>query len=146
MISRIIRGESIDMIKAPTRMSPPGQAAVWPLLHFLEHQTLKYKMVSPLVIPATVIIMYFGWSTYERLFGVLGSSLTAVWAKLSFAKTTVTTTVTTTTPGMPDMSNYQLSPEQVQTAAMNMFGFLLGFFLLIYLSKAVEWAIYKAKL
>jgi hypothetical protein len=47
---------------------------------------------------------------------------------------------------MPDMSNYQLSPEQVQIAAMNMFGFLLGFFLLIYLSKGIEWAIYKAKL
>src|SRR4028118_2146135 len=99
-------------------------------------------MISPLAIPATLLIMFFGWSTYERLFSVLGSSLTAVWAKLSFAKTTVTTTVTTTTPGMPDLSNYQLSPEQVQTAAMNMFGFLLGFFLLIYLSKAVEWAIY----
>jgi hypothetical protein len=145
MISRIIRGESLDMIKAPTRMSRQGKPPCGRCYIFLEHQTLKYKMISPLAIPATIAIMFFGWSTYERLFGVLGKSLTAVWAKLSFAKTTVTTTVTTT-PGMPDMSNYQLSPEQVQTAAMNMFGFLLGFFLLIYLSKAVEWAIYKAKL
>jgi hypothetical protein len=147
MISRIIRGESIDMIKAPTRMSRQGKPPCGRCYIFLEHQTLKYKMFSPVAIPATIIIMYLGWGTYERLFGVLGGSLTAVWAKLSFAKATVTTTVTTTTstPGMPDMSNYQLSPEQVQIAAMNMFGFLLGFFLLIYLSKAIEWAIYKAK-
>jgi hypothetical protein len=149
MISRIIRGESIDMIKAPTRMSRQGKPPCGRCYIFLEHQTLKYKMISPLAIPATLIIMFLGWSTYETMFGVAGKSLQFVWNKLSFAKataTTVTTTVTTGTPGAPDMGNYQLTPEQVQAAAMNMFGFLVGFFLLIYLSKAIEWAIYKARL
>jgi hypothetical protein len=149
MISRIIRGESIDMIKAPTRMSRQGKPPCGRCYIFLEHQTLKYKMISPLAIPATLIIMFLGWSTYETMFGVAGKSLQFVWNKLSFAKataTTVTTTVTTGTPGTPDMGNYQLTPEQVQAAAMNMFGFLVGFFLLIYLSKAIEWAIYKARL
>jgi hypothetical protein len=150
MISRIIRGESIDMIKAPTRMSRQGKPPCGRCYIFLEHQTLKYKMISPLAIPATLAIMFFGWSTFQSVFGMAGDSLQVVWEKLSFAKATVTTTVTTTaapgTPGAPDMSAYQLSPEQVQQAAQNMVGFLVGFFLLIYISKGIEWAIYKARM
>jgi hypothetical protein len=72
MISRIIRGESLDVIKAPTRMSRQGKPPCGRCYIFLEHQGLKYKMLSPLAIPITGGIMYFGWDTYMALTGQSG--------------------------------------------------------------------------
>jgi hypothetical protein len=40
----------------------------------------------------------------------------------------------------------QLSTEDVMHVAAVMFGVILGFMLLIYISRFIEWAIYKAKL
>jgi hypothetical protein len=39
----------------------------------------------------------------------------------------------------------QLNPDQVTHVALVIFGVLLGFMLLIYISKFIEWAIYTAK-
>jgi hypothetical protein len=67
-----------------------------------------------------------------------------LWGKLSFTATQPTVAAT---PGSAAAfaSQYQMSPDQVRAAAQTMFGVLLGFFVLIYISKFIEWAIYKMK-
>ena len=150
MISRIIRGEGVDLVKAPTRMSRQGKPPCGRCYIFLEHQTLKYKLISPLAIPATIGVMFVAWDPYKRLFGVATHSLGFLWEKLSFASAATTTVVTETivSANAPptDFAKSTISPEYVQQAAQNMFGFLIGFFVLIYISKFIEWAIFKAKL
>ncbi len=146
MISRIIRGESIDLIKAPTRMSRQGKPPCGRCYIFLEHQSLKYKMISPLAIPATFLIMFAIWPFYDKFFGTAGASMEAVWNKLSFNATQAVTDAPMPDPYAPATPDiYTLSPEYVEQAAQTMFGILLGFFLLIYLSKFIEWVIFKAK-
>ena len=147
MISRIIRGESIDLIKAPTRMSRQGKPPCGRCYIFLEHQSLKYKMISPLAIPATFALMFAIWPLYHKFFSTAGTSMGAVWDKLSFNATQAVANapvVDPNAPKTPDM--YTLSPQYVEQAAQTMFGILLGFFVLIYLSKFIEWVIFKAKL
>lgn len=149
MISRIIRGESIETIKAPTRQSRQGKPPCGRCHIFLEHQGLKYKMLSPLAIPATIIGMYAIWPFYNTAFMALSQRMDVVWNRLSFDPNKIR-------PGsfkvredvkMPTANDVsQLSPEQISHYAMVMFGVILGFFVLIYISKFIEWAIFKAKL
>ncbi len=146
MISRIIRGEAHDDVKAPTRMSRQGKPPCGRCHIFLEHQGLKYKVVSPLAIPITIATMYFGWPLYMALTGKIGHSLQFLWDKLSFSGSTVVTGMAGKLAEQTAKSNSTLSSEQVQQAAQTMCGVLLGFYFLIALSKGIEWAIYKARL
>jgi hypothetical protein len=140
MISRIVRGEAMNTVSAPTRMSRQGKPPCGRCYIFLEHQRLKYNVVSPLAIPATVVAMVVGWPLYTSLFGGIADRATFLWDKLSFSATKVATAA----PGAPDP--YEMSREQVQHVSQTLFGVILGFFLLIYISKFIEWAIYKAKM
>lgn len=146
MISRIIRGENTDQVKAPTRMSRQGKPPCGRCYIFLEHQSLKYKSLAWLAIPATAAIAFFGWPLYKALFAFGNTLVGDVWTRLAFNKATdAGTNVIDKIAGSGDLSQYQMSPEQVQVAAQGIFGIVLGFFLLIYISKFIEWAIYKAK-
>ena len=146
MISRIIRGESLDTIKAPTRMSRQGKPPCGRCYIFLEHQGMKYRAFSPLAIPATIGIMYFGWSTYIGMTGKILDSMGFLWDKLAFKSANTFTQVANSVSEQTEKTPSTLSPEAVQSAAQYTVGILLGFLLLIYLSKAIEWAIYKARL
>ena len=146
MISRIIRGESLDNIKAPTRMSRQGKPPCGRCYIFLEHQGMKYRSFSPLAIPATMGIMYFGWDTYLALTDKLVGSLGFLWSKLAFQTANTAAQVANSVTKETEKAASTLSPEQIENTAQTMFGVLLGFTLLIYMSKAIEWAIYKAKL
>ncbi len=145
MISRIIRGESMDNVKAPTRMSRQGKPPCHRCYIFLEHQGLKYRIASPLAVPATIAIMYFGWPVYVGLTGKIGGSLQWLWDRLAFHGTTAVTDVTSKIADQAAKAPSTLSPEQVQHAAQTMFGVLIGFYVLIMISKGIEWAIYKAR-
>jgi hypothetical protein len=140
MVTRIMRNDPLEQIKAPTTMSrskpPCGRCQI-----FLQHQSLKYTMLSPLAIPATIIIAFWGWPFYLNAWQIGGDRLTSLWKTLSFSVTRTAATKAVPT----DMDQYQLSPEQVQQVAQTMFGVILGFFLLIYISKFIEWAIYKMR-
>ena len=146
MISRIIRGESLDTIKAPTRISRQGKPPCGRCYIFLEHQGMKYRAFSPLAIPATIGIMYFGWSTYLTLTETVMKSMSFLWDKLAFHSVNTAAQVANSVNKETERAASTLSPEAVQSAAQTTIGILLGFTLLIYMSKAIEWAIYKARL
>jgi hypothetical protein len=151
MISRIIRGEPMESIKAPTRMSgkkpPCGRCHI-----FLEHQSLKYKVMAPLAVPASIGLMFVSWPVYETVFRAVFGRMDALWSRISFdprALTPESVRTNTETSGAPDAVSAlgaEMTPDKMQSYALWMFGILLGFFLLIYLSKFIEWAILKAKL
>jgi hypothetical protein len=144
MISRIIRGESLNVIKAPTRMSRKGKPPCGRCYIYLEHQAHKFRLYSPLAVPATVLIVYFLWPIYTNVFNGFSHYLDRFWDLLSFNPHTLATGVLKASP--EDYSHLStLSPDQITHVALTIFGVLLGFMLLIYISKFIEWAIYTAK-
>jgi hypothetical protein len=145
MISRIVRGESMDNVKAPTRMSRQGKPPCHRCYIFLEHQGMKYRVASPMAVPMTIAIMYFGWGTYMALTGKVGNSLQFLWDKLAFRGTSAVTNAVGKVVETGSKAN-TLSPEQLQNTAQIMFAVLVGFYLLIMISKGIEWAIYKARI
>jgi hypothetical protein len=145
MISRIIRGESLDIIKSPTRQSRVGKPPCGRCHIYLEHQGLKYRMLSPLAVPATLISMYLIWPFYQSAFTRFSVSMDAVWSRLSFDPKKLAPEAVRARDDI-QMPATDMSPEQMAYYASIMFGVILGFFVLIYISKFIEWAIFKAKL
>ena len=144
MIARIVRGEPMAVISAPTRISqskpPCGRCYI-----YLEHQTYKFRMLSPLALPATILIGYLGYPLYEQAFGLFDKALQSVWGMFSFTPP-VPKAIDTTQANKDLVENVALNAGQVSDIAQAIIGVLLGFFLLIYISKGIEWAIFKAKL
>jgi hypothetical protein len=143
MIGRIIRGEALEVIKAPTRLSRQGKPPCGRCHIYLEHQGYKFKVLSPLAFPGTIALMYFIWPIYSRLFMAFTTS--KIWNTLSFDTTKVTPDAIKTDPSNVT-SAATLNTEQVAQYATFLIGILLGFFVFVYVSKFIEWAIYKAKL
>lgn len=144
MIARIVRGEPMESIKAPTRISQ-GKAPCGRCYIYLEHQTYKFRMLSPLALPATIAIGFFGYPLYNSLFGIFDKGLQSVWGMFSF-KPPVPDAIKTTPDNIAAVINTAVDAAQVSGIAQALLGVLLGFFLLIYISKGIEWAIFKAKL
>ena len=142
MIGRIIRGESLDKIKAPTQMStrkpPCGRCHI-----FIEHQALKYKVMAPLAVPATIGIMYTGWSTFEKLFLGLNDRMNALWGTLSFSRPNIMDVPDDITRAANQAATE--AAERTSQYGLWIFGILAGFFLLIYISKFIEWAVLQKK-
>jgi hypothetical protein len=140
MISRIIRGESLDVIKAPTRMSKSGKPPCSRCHIYLEHQGHKFKALSPLTLPITALLMWVIWPFWEKLFeGVMGAK---IWDTLSFNPEKLAPDALKS----KEVATGGLPPEQVMHYATIIFGVLLGFFVMIYVAKFIEWFVYKAKL
>lgn len=148
MIGRIIRGEATEAVSAPTRQSRSGKPPCGRCYIFLEHQTHKFRMLSPLALPSTIVVMFFGWPIYQFAFTAFNKVLNNLWAGLSFNPQNYTPgIIKSDDPNAINTANpYQVSADQVQHLAMIFLAILLGFFVLIYISKFIEWAIYKAKL
>ena len=146
LVKRAINNASVEVIKSPTEMSrkkpPCDQCTI-----FLEHQSLKYKMISPITIPVTIVVAVIGWPYYERFWEFAGVKLSGLWTKMSFSATNAATNVANNAAKQPenDIDKYTLSPDQVWHAIQTMAGVLLAFFLLIYIAKFLEWAILKMK-
>ncbi|MEO6906365.1 MAG: hypothetical protein ABI210_00610 [Abditibacteriaceae bacterium] len=145
MISRIIRGESLTTIKAPTRMSRKGKPPCGRCYIYLEHQSHKFRLFSPLTVPVTVIAVYFLWPFYTKLFTGFSSYLDKFWDLISFNPHNLATGVLKADSPQDYKNLTAMNPEQVTHVALIIFGVLLGFMLLIYISKFIEWVIYTAK-
>ena len=144
MIGRIIRGESLAVIKSPTRMSRTGKPPCDRCYIFLEHQTHKFRMLSPMALPAAIILMTVAWPTYTRVFNAADQNLGKVFAGISVAPPVPDALKSSGID--PDADTEKAQQEQIEEMAMYMLGILCGFIVLIYISKGIEWAIYKAKL
>lgn len=140
MISRIIRGESLDVIKAPTRLSKSGKPPCNRCHIYLEHQGHKFRALSPLTLPLTALLMWVVWPFWTKLFSeVMGAK---IWDSLSFNPQKLAPDAIKST----EVAKGGLPPEQVMQYATIIFGVLLGFFVMIYVAKFIEWFVYKAKL
>ena len=142
-VARIVRGEPMESIKAPTRVSqgkpPCGRCYI-----YLEHQTYKFRMLSPLALPLTIAIGFFGYPIYDMAFKIFDKGAQSVWNMFSF-KPPVPDAIATSKENI-DAVTSAVSAAQVSSFAQAIFGVMLGFILLIYISKGIEWAIFKAKL
>jgi hypothetical protein len=66
---------------------------------------------------------------------------------LSFASINLTPdAIKATDAGTAEAAKYATDPEVAAMWAQNIVGVMLGFILLIYVSKFIEWVVYKAKL
>ncbi len=66
MIARIIRGDSLDKIKAPTKMSQLRKPPCGRCYIYMEHQSHKFRMISPITIPLAVVIMVALWNPFGQ--------------------------------------------------------------------------------
>lgn len=144
MVGRIVRNESIDQIKAATtrqsKEAPPcGRCYI-----FLEHQTHKFRMLSPLALPSTIALMFAAWPLYDTLFSHFTEGYIKLFSSLSF-NVTAPDAIKATPEGKAATAAATLSPQDIAHYSTYILGALLGFFLLIYISKFIEWAIFKAK-
>ncbi len=146
MVGRIVRNEPLEVIKAKdttqSQQKPPcGRCYI-----YLEHQTHKFRMISPLVLPGTVVAMLAIWPLYNRLFLQFTSGYTKLFAAFSFSTNGVTPdAIKASADAQNQLAATQMSPDQIAQVSSYMIGGLLGFVLLIYMSKFVEWVIFKAK-
>ena len=146
MIGRIVRGEPMESIKAPTRISqskpPCGRCYI-----YLEHQTYKFRMLSPLALPLTIAIAFVGYPLYQAAFRVFDKGLQSVWSTFSFSTKSLTPeAMQATKEASKAAADATMNAAQVSGFAQTILGVMLGFFLLIYIAKGIEWAIFKAKL
>jgi hypothetical protein len=141
MITRIINGETLSRIQAPsqlTRMSRPPCGSCY---IYLEHQAHKLRWLSPLLIPVTIGVMFLLWPLYRIAFQGVAKLFSGLWQAVAF--------VPPPTYGPPPKNTFnpiptgQITPEQAVLIAQNMCGVILGFFVLIYLLRLLEWALYK---
>lgn len=98
---------------------------------YLYHQQLKHKLVSPLILPATIGLVVLLKPTFDKAYAVCAQYGATFWQTISFTKAQPTPTHA---PGTFDM------------ALQGLVLFLFGFFLLILLTKTLEFCIYKLKL
>ncbi|PQV64167.1 hypothetical protein B1R32_10611 [Abditibacterium utsteinense] len=147
MISRIVRGESLDVIKAPTQQSRQGKPPCGRCYIYLEHQTYKFRMLSPLVLPVTVLATWLVWPIYIRFFAIGDKAFNSIFSTLSFNSSNLTSgDMKSSAEAIDAVSRVgSNSAADIAYITQNLFGVLLGFMLLIYISKFIEWAIYKAK-
>ena len=95
-------------------------------------------------VPATAGIMFVLWSPFSRLFTAASLRLSGIWNSVNVG-VEATGSLASKETAATDSASY-LSPEKTAEYGLWVFGILLGFFLLIYISKAIEWAILQAKL
>lgn len=145
MITRIITGEvgvntasarafardtiTTDLgLDAPTRRSKPpcGKCYI-----YLYHQQLKHKLVSPLILPATIGLVVFLKPTFDNAYALCAQYGATFWQTISFTK------------AQPTPAH---APGTFDIALQGLALFLFGFFLLILLTKTLEFCIYKLRL
>jgi hypothetical protein len=145
MITKIITGEvgertatarafARETIGATTGADKPqrGKPPCGKCYIYLYHQQLKHRLVSPLIVPLTIALVVVLKPTFDQMYDTAAQYSAAFWAAVSFTKTQAAST--------PASSG--LFDNALQGFAL----FLFGFFLLIWLTKTLEFCIYKLKL
>ena len=144
MIARIIRGESLEKIKAPTKMSQLRKPPCGRCYIYMEHQSHKFRMISPLTIPITVVLMVAAWGPFGQAFEPVYKKLDGMQKNLKFFQTP-----NPIEASAADREAVQKLGEvdQEKTMAFTQWfiGLILGFLLLVYISKAMEWVVFEAK-
>jgi len=144
MVGRIVRNEPIDQIKAATTRQSKEPAPCGRCYIFLEHQTYKFRMMSPLALPATILLMFGGWPLYNKLFTTFTLTYTKLFSTISFSPK-VPDAIASSDASKAQAAATALKPEDIAQYSSYIFAGLLAFLVLINISKFIEWAIFKAK-
>jgi len=144
MVGRIVRNEPIDQIKAATTRQSKEPAPCGRCYIFLEHQTYKFRLLSPLALPATILLMFGAWPLYNKLFTTFTLTYTKLFSTLSFTPK-VPDAIKSSQDSINAAAATALKPEDIAQYSSYIFAGLLAFLLLINISKFIEWAIFKAK-
>jgi hypothetical protein len=144
MIARIIRGESLDKIKAPTKMSQLRKPPCGRCYIYMEHQSHKFRMISPLTIPIAVVIMVSLWNPFGEAFRPVYMKLDDMQKNLKFFQTP--NPIEASKEDQEAVKNLGAVDQEKTFEFTRWFiGLILGFLLLVYISKAMEWAVFEAK-
>ncbi len=144
MIARIIRGDSLEKIKAPTKMSQLRKPPCGRCYIYMEHQSHKFRMISPLTIPVTVAIMVSIWNPFGKAFAPIYIKLDTLQRSLKFfdAPNPIEASVEDR-EAVRKLG--EVDQEQSLLFTQWFIGLIGGFLLLIYISKFMEWAVFEAK-
>lgn len=145
MIARIIRGESIEKIKAPTKMSQLRKPPCGRCYIYMEHQSHKFRLISPLTIPLAVVIMVALWNPFGQAFRPVYLKVDDMQKNLKFFQTP--NPIGASDADQKAVKDLGAVDQEKSLAFTQWFlGLILGFLLLIYISKFMEWAVFEAKL
>ncbi len=97
---------------------------------FLEHQRLKHNLLSPLMLPASIGLMYGAYPLYQRLFNGGAQLVVRGWSTISYNPAS----------GLPGQQVAWLATIEQLCAVVT------GFLLMVYLTKAMEYALFKLRL
>lgn len=145
MIARIIRGESLEKIKAPTKMSQLRKPPCGRCYIYMEHQSHKFRMISPLTIPITVVLMVAAWGPFGQAFEPVYKRLDNMQKNLKFFQTP--NPIEASAEDQEAVRKLgEVDQEKTMAFTQWFIGLILGFLLLVYISKFMEWAVFEAKL
>ncbi|MEO6906364.1 MAG: hypothetical protein ABI210_00605 [Abditibacteriaceae bacterium] len=145
MISQIIRGELPAVIKSPTWTGHQSKKPRGPWYINLGDQAHKSQLLSLLAVPGTVIAVYLLWPIYTKLFIGFSHYLDKLWDLISYNPHKLATGVLKANSPQDYKNLNGMDPAQLTHAALVIFGVLLGFLLLTYILKFIEWAINETK-
>lgn len=97
---------------------------------YLEHQNLKHRAVGPFILPAVLGIMYVLKDYLGVVYSTLAGLLNSMVSKFSFHAADAASK----------------GPDPLSKQSEYVIAFIIGVFMLIYLTKFVEYCIYKLKL
>jgi len=137
MISRIISGEHLNVRTPHQARFVDGKPPCRQCYIYLEHQAHKLRWISPLTLPVAISLTFFIWPCYVKVWQLANGALNWLWSNAAY---------TVGTPlGPPEMHPTtpmgQIDADAVASIAQNLFGVVMGFFILICLLRAVERAI-----
>lgn len=145
MIARIVRGESLEKIKAPTRMSQLRKPPCGRCYIYLDHQSHKFRLLSPVAFPLTIILMVVIWGPFGEVFRPAYRWLDDKQKNLKFLQTP--NPVGADAASQEEAKKIGAVDEDQAIAFTQWFiGLIGGFLALIYISKSIEWIVFQAKL
>jgi hypothetical protein len=145
MIARIVRGESLEKIKAPTKMSQLRKPPCKRCYIYLEHQTHKFKMLSPLAIPLTIVFMVSIWNPFGQVFRPAYKWLDEKQKNMKFLQTPNPIEASEADrKAVQDLG--AVNEDQAVAFTQWFLGLIMGFLTLVYISKFIEWVVFEAKL
>lgn len=147
MIERIVRGETGDgapkrrvvaqayaRADMTDRAGPvkKGQKAPCKRCYiFIEHQNLKHRFLSPIGLPITIAVIYVLRPFLQQAYELVVKNVGPLWARLTYQ-------VGGNAPGPAEAT--------LNTYTQMIILFLLGCFILIYVTRFVEYCVYKLHL
>lgn len=121
--------ERVEQIRRRWRRKPAAKAPCDRCTIFLYHQQLKHQTLSPLVIVAVPLIFYVFWQPYIAIYGTVVNWINAIWVRISYKPVEAAF----------DPTGLMSTPMQIFVA------FVIGMYLVVYLTRLLEFVLFKLR-